>query len=336
MRVGNIVRIAVVGVGHLGKHHVRLLAQNPLAELVGISDVDEEKLAAVAGEHGVAAYRDHKELLGKVDAVCVAVPTRAHLEVAGCFLESGVDVLVEKPIAPNAADGQKLVELAGRTDRILQVGHVERFNPALDAVKEMGLQPRYIESHRLAPFSFRSVDIGVVLDLMIHDIDLVLAMVRSSVASVEAFGGAVFTPAEDMASAILRFENGAVAHLTANRVALRPMRRMRLFSRDCYASLDFQSSHGTFIRKNPGWDLQKLDVEAVDPSKIQDLWKFVYEGLLTVKELDMDVGNPLDQELTAFLKSVQDRTRPVVGGEEGCAAVAVAEEILAAIARNTW
>lgn len=330
------VRIGVVGVGHLGKHHVRLLARNPLAELVGVADTNEQNLAAAASEHGIPGYLDYKELLGKVEAVCVAVPTSAHLEVAGCFLESGVDVLVEKPIAPTEKDGRKLVELAGRADRILQVGHVERFNPALDAVREMGLEPRYIESHRLAPFSFRSVDIGVVLDLMIHDIDLVLTMVKSKVAAVEAYGGAVFTPAEDMASAILKFENGAVAHLTANRVALRPMRRMRLFSRDCYASLDFQSSHGTFIRKNPGWDLQKLDVESVDPSKIQDLWKFVYEGLLTVKELDMDVGNPLDQELTAFMQSVRNRSRPVVGGEEGCAAVAVAEQILAAIARNTW
>jgi len=213
---------------------------------------------------------------------------------------------------------------------------VERFNPALNAVRELGLEPRYIESHRLAPFSFRSMDIGVVLDLMIHDIDLVLAMVKSGVASVEAYGGAVFTPAEDMASAVFKFENGAVAHLTANRVALRPMRRMRLFSRDSYASLDFQSSHGTFIRKNPGWDLQRLDVAAVNPSKIEDLWKFVYEGLLTVKELDMTVGNPLDQELTAFMKCVQDRSRPVVGGEEGCAAVAAAEQMLAAIAKNTW
>ena len=245
------VRIAVVGVGHLGKHHVRLLAKNPVAELVGVADTNEHNLTAAASEHGVPGHLDYKDLLGKVDAVCVAVPTSAHLEVAGCFLESGVDVLVEKPIAPTEKDGRKLVDLAARADRILQVGHVERFNPALDAVREMGLEPRYIESHRLAPFSFRSVDIGVVLDLMIHDIDLVLTMVKSKVASVEAYGGAVFTPAEDMASAILKFENGAVAHLTANRVALRPMRRMRLFSRDCYASLDFQSSHGTFIRKKP-------------------------------------------------------------------------------------
>ncbi len=334
--MANRVRIAVVGVGHLGKHHVRLLAQNPLAELVGVADINEQNLAAATSEHGVLGYRDYKELLGKVDAVCVVVPTQIHLEVAGCFLESGIDVLVEKPIALNALDGQRLVDLARSTSRILQVGHVERFNPALDAVRELGLEPRYIESHRLAPFSFRSVDIGVVLDLMIHDIDLVLAMLKSPLVSVEAYGGAVFTPLEDMASALLKFENGAVAHLTANRVALRPMRRMRLFSRDCYASLDFQSSHGTLIRKNAGWDLQRLDVDAVDPTKIHDLWKFVYEGLLTVKEVDMDVGNPLDQELRAFMKSVQERSRPVVGGEEGCAAVAAAELVLAAIAKNTW
>ena len=194
-------RIGVVGVGHLGRHHVRLLAENPLAELVAIAEVNEESRTKTATEYGVPGLVDYREMLGQIDAVSVVVPTQLHLEVGSFFLENGVDVLVEKPISPTVADGEKLVALADAGDRILQVGHVERFNRALTAIKGLDVVPRYIESTRLAPFSFRSVDIGVVLDLMIHDLDLVLALVDSEVTSVEAFGGAVFTPAEDMASA---------------------------------------------------------------------------------------------------------------------------------------
>jgi predicted dehydrogenase len=178
------------------------------------------------------------------------------------------------------------------------------------------------------------VDIGVVLDLMIHDLDIVLALVDSPVASVDAFGGAVFTPAEDMATAILKFENGAVAHLTASRVALKPLRRMRLFSRDCYASLDFQGGKGTLIRKNPGWDFENLD--PVDPKEIGDLWQYVFQGLFSVQELAMDEGNPLREELASFLRSVEERSDPVVTGEAGCAAVAIAERVQAAIGGNVW
>lgn len=327
-------RIGVVGVGHLGRHHVRLLAENPLAELVAIAELHAANREKAAAEFGVEGLEDYREMLGKVDAVSVVVPTELHLEVASFFLANGVDVLVEKPIAPTVVEGRKMVELADAGGRILQVGHVERFNKALAAIKDLDVVPRYIESNRLAPFSFRSVDIGVVLDLMIHDLDLVLALVDSEVVSVDAFGGAVFTPAEDMASAVLRFENGAAAHLTASRVALKPMRRMRVFSKDCYASLDFQEGKGTLIRKNPGWDFQNL--EPVDPTQIDDLWKYVFQGLFSVQELAMDDGNPLQDELTSFLRSVQDRTQPVVSGADGCAAVAIAERVQKAIAGNAW
>jgi predicted dehydrogenase len=329
-------RIAVVGVGHLGRHHARLLQEFPECELVAVSDRDRAALERIRAAHGVDGCTDYRELAGRIDAVTVAVPTRDHLEVAGFFLEQGVDVLVEKPIARTAAEGQALVDLATHHDRILQVGHVERFNPALQGIQPIAGGARYIESQRLAPFSFRSTDIGVVLDLMIHDLDLVLALVRSPIASVDAFGGAVFTPAEDMASAVIKFANGAVAHLTANRVALKPMRRMRVFSPEGYASLDFHSGNGVVIRKQPGWDLRKLDVEAMDPSKMGDLWKFVFEGLLAVDEFKLTDGNPLREELGAFLRCVRDRTQPPVTGSDGVAAVAAAEMVLSAIARNRW
>jgi predicted dehydrogenase len=328
-------RVAVVGVGHLGRHHVRLL-RGLDCDFVGVADPSEAARQFAVETHGVPAHADFRELLGKVDAVSVVVPTKLHREVASVFLENGVDVLVEKPIARTAADGQALVDLAKRHGRILQVGHVERFNPALRGIAEIGRSARYIESHRLAPFTFRSTDIGVVLDLMIHDLDLVLALVRSEIVSVEAFGGAVFTPAEDMASAIIKFRNGAVAHLTANRVALKPLRKMRVFSREGYASLDFQTGQGMVVRKAPGWDFQKLDMDRIDRSQVGDLWKFVFDGLLQVQQLELNEGNPLQEELGDFLRCVRDRAEPVVSGEEGVAAVAAAEMVLASIAKNRW
>jgi len=333
--VGSKIRIGVVGVGHLGKHHARLL-KGLDCDLVGVADPDEAARAHAAATFGVPAFADHHELLGKVDAVSVVVPTKLHREVASVFLEHGVDVLVEKPIARTSADGQALVDLATRHGRILQVGHVERFNPALRGIEQIGRSARYIESHRLAPFSFRSTDIGVVLDLMIHDLDLVLALVQSEIVSVEAFGGAVFTPAEDMASAIIKFKNGAVAHLTANRVALKPLRKMRVFSKEGYASLDFQTGQGMLVTKAPGWDFEKLDLDAIDRSQVGDLWKYVFDGLLRVQNLVLDEGNPLQEELVAFLRCVRERSQPVVTGADGVAAVAAAEQVIAAIAKNRW
>jgi predicted dehydrogenase len=332
---GSRLRLGVVGVGHLGKHHARLL-QGLDCELVGVVDPEATARAYAQATFGVQAFAEPQDLLGKVDAVSVVVPTARHLEVASLFLANGVDVLVEKPIARTAAEGQALVDLAAQHGRILQVGHVERFNPALQGIESIGRSARYIESHRLAPFSFRSTDIGVVLDLMIHDLDLVLALVQSEIVSVEAFGGAVFTPAEDMASAILKFANGAVAHLTANRVALKPMRRMRVFSKAGYASLDFQTGQGLVVTKAPGWDFGKLDVEALDRAQMGDLWKFVFDGLLQVQNLELNTGNPLQAELQAFLAAVRDRSVPVVTGADGVAAVAAAERVIEAIAKNRW
>ena len=330
------VRIGVVGAGHLGKHHVRLLADDPQAELVAVAEIDERQRLAIAEKHSVRTVADYRTLVGLVDAVTVVVPTGLHREVAGFFLENGVDVLVEKPLTASVPEGAELCELARRHSRILQVGHVERFNSALRSIAGLGLVPRYIEAHRLAPFSFRSTDIGVVLDLMIHDIDLVLSLIGAPLVSVDAFGGAVFTPAEDMASAILKFEGGAVAHLTANRVALRPLRRMRMFSPDSYVSLDFTTGHGTVIRKQPGWDLQKLDIAGVDRAQIGDLWKYVFEGLLSVQEYKLDDGNPLREELSQFVACVRDRSAPIVDGEAGLAAVVAAQQVIEAISRNRW
>ena len=330
------IRIGVVGLGHLGRHHARLWREIDGVEVVGVSDVRAEARRAVADQFGLRTVEDYRELVDLgVEAVSIAVPTQLHREVAGFFLDNGVDVLVEKPITPTEAEGRELCQLAADKGRVLQVGHVERFNPAVAKLHELGLDPRYIETQRQAPFSFRSTDIGVVLDLMIHDLDLVLALVGSEVTSVDAFGGAVFTPNEDLASAVLKFADGTVAHLMSNRVALKPMRRMRLFAPDAYASLDFHERQGMVIRKKPGWDLQKLDVGAIDPSQI-DVWKYVFEGLLSVEQLAMMESNPLRDELASFRDCVRDRSRPLVTGEAGCDAVKLATEVLAAIRKNPW
>lgn len=334
------LRVGVVGVGHLGKHHARLLAGLDGVRLVAVADVHGDAARAAAEAHGTAeapitATTAYEELIGAVDAVCVAVPTNLHREVAGRFLEAGVDVLVEKPIAATVAEARELVELAERHERILQVGHVERFNAAFRALLDQRLEPRYVECQRLAPFTFRSTDIGVVLDLMIHDLDLVLALIDAPLASVDAFGGALFTPAEDMVSATLRFESGAVAQLSATRVALKALRKMRVFSKSGYASVDFSDGQGMVIRKQPGWDVGKLDVSAVDP-KAQDLWKYVFEGLLKVERYGLDGGNPLRDELAHFVDCVRTRAEPMVDGRAGLAALEAAERVLEAVARHPW
>jgi len=330
------VRIAVVGVGHLGKIHARLLSARPDFLLTGVADVNDDKLASAAKTHGVPGVRDYRDLLGRVDAVCIAVPTEQHLPVASFFLAHGVDVLVEKPIACTESDGREMVALARQRARVLQVGHVERFNPAMRAVRELGIQPRYIESQRLAPFSFRSTDIGVVLDLMIHDLDLVLALMQAPVVGVDAFGGSVFCPSEDMASAILRFECGGVAHLTASRVALKPTRKMRVFSRDAYMSMDLTAAHATVIKKNPGREIGEIDVDKLDGSRPEDLWRLVFEGLLTVREMKLDERNALQDEHSDFLRAIRSREPPTVTGEDGCRALGAAQLVLEAIAKNRW
>jgi predicted dehydrogenase len=328
-------RVAVIGAGHLGRHHIRLLKELD-CEFVAAVDPVESARARAAEDFGVATMADYRDLEGRLDAVSVVVPTRLHREIAGWFLERGIDVLVEKPIATTAEEGQELCDLARRHECILQVGHVERFNPVLQGIAEIGRRARYIESHRLAPFSFRSTDIGVVLDLMIHDLDIVLGLVQSPIRSVDAFGGAVFTPAEDMASAVIKFENGAVAHLTANRVALKAMRRMRVFGPEGYVSLDFHEQKGMVVKKQPGWDLKSLEVDKLDRAQMGDLWKFVFEGLLSLEEFKLDEGNPLRDELQAFLDCVRTRAVPRVTGEDGTAAVAAARMVLDAMAQNRW
>lgn len=331
------IKIAVVGVGHLGKHHARLLAAMPGAELVGVVDTNLEVARSVGDEWGVDASDDPgaPEAWG-AQAVSLVVPTKAHCELGVRYLKAGLDLLVEKPLAMNPEEGRALCDAADAGERVLAVGHVERFNPAVKALQDLDFAPRYIESERLAPFTFRSTDIGVVLDLMIHDLDLVLSLIDSEIEDVEVHGGALFTPAEDIASARLRFKNGAVARLTANRVALRPKRQMRIFSHEGYVSLDFGKKYGLVIRKSDSWDLQQLDVSHIAHTQIQDLWKYVFEGLLHVQELEMGENNPLEEELRSFLECVRKRSRPIVDGRDGLRALSAAQQVLDYLSEHSW
>jgi len=331
------LRVAVVGVGHLGKIHARIYAQHPAAELVAVVDVDEERARATAEEHGVAALGSVDDLPGDLDAVSVAVPTSGHVEATLPLLERGIACLVEKPLASNLAEADQILEAARRSGATLAVGHVERFQPGVRKLGELGLQPKYIECHRLTGFSFRSMDVGVVHDLMIHDLDLVLHMVGSEVSELDAAGGSILTPREDMASVRIVFENGARANVTASRVSLTPMRRFRMFSSSGYVSLDFAAGSGLYVRKGEGWERGLHELRTGDPGELSQRPDFITGGMLDVVQLELQgEERPLQAELDAFLEAVREGRRPPVTGEDGRRALQLADRIQAQIEAQSW
>src|ERR1700733_12162366 len=303
-----LTRTAVIGVGYLGRFHAQKYASLPNSHLVGIADPSAAARAAVAAELNVAAHEDYRELLGKVDAVSIVTPTASHFEVAKAFLEAGANVLVEKPMTVTIAGGESLIEIAARHQRILQVGHLERFNAAVLAVQPTLTVPRFIESARLAPFKHRGTDVDVVLDLMIHDIDLILSIVRSPVVSVDAIGSSVFSKEIDIANARLRFANGCVANATASRVSLKTERKLRLFQDDAYLSLDLQQKILTVIRKGEGVGPDGMPQVAID-------------------EKTYEQGDALKAEIEAFLAAVANGRPPPVTGEDGLLALRTAVSI---------
>ena len=242
------VRVAVVGVGHFGRNHARIYAGMEGVELAVVADLDEERREAMCDLYGCRGVSEPSEIEG-VDAVSVAVPTSNHADVACHFLEQGIPVLVEKPIADSVEAAQRIVDTAREHDTFVGVGHVERFNPVVEAATKLGIHPLFIECHRLNPFSFRATDVGVVLDLMIHDLDVILHFVGSKVARVDAVGVGILSRNEDIANARLTFENGAVANVTASRVAVQTMRKIRVFSPDSYISLDYERREGVFDQR---------------------------------------------------------------------------------------
>ncbi|MEX1025087.1 MAG: Gfo/Idh/MocA family oxidoreductase [Planctomycetota bacterium] len=329
--------VAVLGVGHLGSIHARILAGSEAAELVGVVDADAARAAALAEELGTRAFGAAAELPERVRAVVIAAPTTLHAELAVPLLERGIACLVEKPIAHDLASADRILAAAQKGGAALAVGHVERFQPGVRKVKALGIVPRFIECHRLTAFSFRSLDIGVVHDLMIHDLDLVTHLMQSEVEAIDAVGGEILTDAEDMASVRLVFANGARANVTASRVSLSPMRRFRLFSSQSYVSLDFQKNYGLVVQKGPRWEEGREELKRLDPAELAARPEFVTSEVLQVSELELGDGErPLQAELASFLGAVRDGTPQEVDGEAGRRALALADRIVQAIRAEAW
>ena len=295
------LRAGVAGAGSMGRNHARCYSLIEEAELEAVYDADLERARAIAEEFGAEAVDSLEALAEACDLASVAVPTVAHLAVGGELMRRGVHVLMEKPIAPNVEEAQELVKLAGEFDRILQVGHIERFNPVMRELEAKLHQPKFIEAHRLSPFPNRSVDIGVVLDLMIHDLEIILHLVKSPVASIDAVGVPVLMKSEDIANARLRFENGCVANVTASRISPERLRKIRVFQDDGYLSLDYQEQAGEMYWKEGG-EIRKAPVE-------------------------VEKDEPLKLELSAFVESVRDGKTPAVTGQQGTDALAIAFKI---------
>jgi predicted dehydrogenase len=310
-----LIRTAVIGVGYLGRFHAQKYASLANSQLVGVADPSAAARDALAAELKVAAHADYRELLGKVDAVSIVTPTPLHFEVAKAFLEAGASVLVEKPMTVTTAEGEQLIDIASRAKRVLQVGHLERFNAALLAVQPVLTVPRFIESARLAPFKHRGTDVDVVLDLMIHDIDLILSIVRSAVVSVDAIGTSVFSNEIDIANARLRFANGCVANATASRVSMKTERKLRLFQDDAYMSLDLGQKILTIIRKGVG----------VGPDGMPQV---------AIEENTYEQGDALKSEIEAFLQAVATGSAPPVTGEDGLLALRTAVSIAEQVANS--
>jgi len=300
------LRVAVIGVGHLGRHHARIFASLPGAALVGVVDINEARAREIAAQHGTAAFTNAEAMLGRVDAVSVAVPTESHLAVARPFLERGIATLVEKPLARSVGEAKALLEAAARGGAVLAAGHTERYNPAVQAALPLVTTPQFVEVHRLGVFPERSLDIDVVFDLMIHDLDVVAALVRSPVASLEAVGVPVLTPRVDIANARLRFESGCIANITASRISRDRVRKIRFFQPDAYISIDYAAK----------------EVEAYRLARRDGERPAIEGGKLGVSQEE-----PLALELADFIAAAREKRQPMVTGEDGLRAVVLAEQI---------
>jgi predicted dehydrogenase len=305
------LRIAVVGVGHLGRHHARILATLPGVDLVAVADINQVRAAEVAAGGRTRPVTDYRDLFGQVDAVTVAVPTSLHREIARPFLEAGVHVLVEKPMAQGLDEADDMRRAAAKAGSILAVGQTERFNPAVAAARPLLSDPRFIEVHRLGTFPERSLDIDVVFDLMIHDVDIVLSLVDSELAAIEAVGVPVLTGRVDIANARLRFVNGCVANLTASRISRERVRKIRFFQSKAYVSIDYGA--------------QKLEVWRLTPGNGS-------QPAIEGGDVPVQHEEPLERELADFVDAIRTRRAPMVTGEDGRRALALATQIASKIA----
>ncbi len=292
------IRTAVIGVGYLGRFHAQKYAALPNAELVAVVDANEQSAKRVAEECQTEALTDYKALFGKVDAVSIVVPTQLHHKVAKACLENGIHVLLEKPITVTVAEADELIAIAKDRDLKLQVGHLERFNSAVLALDDVLETPQFIESHRLAPFNPRGADVNVILDLMIHDIDIIQNLVRSPIQNIDANGVSVLTKEIDIANTRITFENGCVANVTASRVSTRPQRKMRIFQKEAYISIDFQDK-----------------ILSVHQTGEKEMFPGIPE--IISKESVFDNSDAIMAEINAFLEAIETGKQPPVTGEDG-------------------
>ena len=303
------IRVGVIGVGYLGKFHAEKYSRMKDAQLVGVVDIDKSRAEDVAAAFGTSALTDYRDLFGSVDAVSIVVPTEAHYSVGAAFLNHDVDVLIEKPMTTSLEQADDLIKIAESKHRILQVGHLERFNPAVIALKNIVHNPMFIEAHRLSIFKDRSTDVSVVLDLMIHDIDIIMNVVKSEIKSIHAAGVPVICGHADIANVRLEFESGCVANVTASRISIKNQRKIRLFQKDTYVSVDFAGREITIIKRDENQD------GGVIPG-------------MDIRQLSFSEADALEDELASFIEAVCDRKIPVVSGHAGRKALEVALSIM--------
>ncbi|HOM60806.1 MAG TPA: Gfo/Idh/MocA family oxidoreductase [Anaerohalosphaeraceae bacterium] len=331
-----ILRTAVVGAGKMGALHARVYSQLPDSRLTAVVDTDAARAHSLAQQYGCEALTDPKDLLGRVDAVTISTPTAAHYPLAKLFLENRIPVLIEKPLASTVEEGRQIVELARRTQTVVAVGHSERCNPVVQAMKRLKIEPRFIEADRVSPYPFRSSDVGVVLDVMIHDIDIILSLARSPVCQVEAVGVNVIADHEDICNARLIFENGCIANITASRLALKTERKVRVFSRQAYLSVDYFRKEGIIIKTDPNIDVISWIRERQKAGDF-DFSQVKWTELLQIEHLDITESEPLRVEQEAFLRAVLNPgQRPEVTAEEGLAALECADRILQKVRQHRW
>ncbi len=325
------MRVGVIGCGRMGRLHARVYSQMPRVKVTGLFDENGSAAEAVGDEFALPVSKSLDTMLDSVDAVTIAAPTRYHLPLAEKCLRRRVACLIEKPLAKDVTEARRIVELSRQHGAMVQVGHIERFNPAIRAMSRLEIQPRFMEVTRISPMTFRSIDVGVVLDMMIHDIDIVLRLANSTVSKIDAVGVSVIGDVEDICNARLTFANGCVANLTASRLAMRTDRRIRVFSPDAYVSIDYQKRHGTVIRRSGNIDAIRQAVGRIRSGEVQDLSQLNYKDLVHIEELQIDDVEPLRAELDAFVDAVTAGSAPQVTAEDGMHAVEVAERIVKTI-----
>ncbi len=326
----NNLRFGIVGVGHLGRLHVRLFKEAEDADLVGVFDLEREKCQVVAEESGVKCFDSLDQLLENVDAVLVVTTTKSHYDIVKRAFEKNKHVFVEKPITEKIWQAEELVEIAEEKELVFQVGHIERFNPALISLEKYKLEPMFIQTDRLAQFNPRGTDVAVVLDLMIHDIDIILSLIKSKVVDIRASGVAVVSDSIDIANARLEFENGAVANVTASRISQKKMRKMRMFQRDAYISLDFITGTSEIYRLLPKeGELPEEFISYGEMGVGEKKKNVIYEQPETPEI------NAMKHEHALFIRAVKEKSKPIVSGKDGLRALKIARDIIEAIEEKT-